>query len=93
MAPRLSITHIPANRLVICYHLKYSTSCAIRILISDSTDLSKLVNILENCLLWAREDLNLRLPRYQRGTLNQLSYLPICPDGETRTLKDFSTGS
>ena len=28
-------------------------------------------------VLWARKDLNLRLPRYQRGTLNHLSYLPI----------------
>ena len=28
-------------------------------------------------VLWARKDLNLRLPRYQRGTLNNLSYLPI----------------
>ena len=28
-------------------------------------------------VLWAKKDLNLRLPRYQRGTLNHLSYLPI----------------
>ena len=27
--------------------------------------------------LWAKRDLNPRLPRYQRGTLNHLSYLPI----------------
>lgn len=28
-------------------------------------------------VLWAKKDLNLRLPRYQRGTLNHLSYLPM----------------
>ena len=62
MAPRLSITHIPANHLVICYHLKHSISCAIRILIIGFHRPAKIRNVLENCLY-----VKVLTPRFELG--------------------------